>query len=141
MNTRKEYEKEYYEKNKERIKARVRAHRYKYIEKHREQQRRYRKENPDKVRDSKMKSFYGIGLDRYNELVLEQNNKCAICRNEETIKDNRTGLIKKLSVDHCHDTGIIRGLLCNNCNRAMGLFRDDPDILRKAILYLENRHV
>jgi hypothetical protein len=45
--------------------------------------------------------------------------------------------IVKLAVDHCHDTGKVRRLLCHNCNRALGLFKDNSDILRKAADYVE----
>ncbi len=58
---------------------------------------------------------------------ISQDGKCAICR----IVPSRT-----MAVDHCHDTGAIRGLLCSNCNTGIGLLRDNPEILARAIIYL-----
>ena len=60
---------------------------------------------------------------------------CAVCRNPETTLGNN-GRIKNLAVDHDHITGRVRGLLCNNCNRALGLLRDDREVLQRAIDYL-----
>jgi len=75
------------------------------------------------------------GASLFSELLLKQNNVCAICSNPETSKRYRS-----LSVDHDHSTGKIRGLLCSNCNRALGLLKDDILVLKKAIDYLnENK--
>lgn len=72
---------------------------------------------------------YGISLQVYNEMVIKQNNVCAICNNFERVK-------KVLSVDHCHKTGKVRGLLCSDCNNGLGQFKDDCTILNNAIKYL-----
>ena len=69
----------------------------------------------------------------YEELYKSQDGKCAICGTEKPSKSGRT---KRLSIDHCHETNIVRGLLCERCNRALGLFGDDTKILIKAISYL-----
>jgi len=72
---------------------------------------------------------YGITVDIYNQMYEDQKGLCWIC----------TGLPtdgKSLNVDHCHKTKQVRGLLCNLCNRALGLFRDDPAILSQAMWYL-----
>lgn len=73
--------------------------------------------------------FYRRGLttQEYEELVQNQKGCCLIC-------DQPT---KSLHVDHCHVTGDIRGLLCGNCNRALGMFRDQVDLLERAIKYLK----
>ena len=63
-------------------------------------------------------------------------NRCAICGEPETAV-SRTGRPKSISVDHDHDTGRIRGVLCDRCNRALGYLRDNPDLLRRAADYLE----
>ena len=63
-----------------------------------------------------------------------QGGKCAICREKETRK--RRGRIARLSVDHDHSTGDIRGLLCTRCNTAIGLLEDDITLLKNAIDYL-----
>ena len=78
-----------------------------------------------------LKSQYGLNLEDYNNLVKEQNHKCAICDTDEV--DSFKGL---LFVDHCHTTGKIRGLLCHHCNTALGKFKDSESILMKAIEYV-----
>lgn len=81
--------------------------------------------------DSLLKKTYGISLQEFDKLSRLQNNVCAICH-------SKCATYSRLSVDHDHETDKIRGLLCNNCNRAIGLFKDDPNILRAAADYLEN---
>lgn len=93
--------------------------------------RRWYYKNPDKVRNAKYKRNYGISLDDYNELFQKQNGLCAICFKPETRMKYR------LHIDHCHGTGKIRGLLCNTCNRALGLFKDNPEVLLRAYKYLD----
>lgn len=75
---------------------------------------------------------YGITLLDYENLLNEQNFLCKICKTSETSK-KKMGL----AVDHCHETGKVRGLLCNRCNRALGLFVDNVEILTEAVNYLE----
>ena len=96
----------------------------------------WRKRNPRYDSNLKLKTRYGITTEQYAEMVKIQNNRCAICGNEETAKHNRTGLVQKLAVDHCHTTGKNRGLLCQDCNRGLGKFKDSPQRLKKAIEYL-----
>jgi hypothetical protein len=80
---------------------------------------------------------YGITIAEYDAMSAAQGHVCAICKQPEArIKD---GKVQFLAVDHCHDTGRVRGLLCNNCNRAVGLLKDDVAILRRAVDYLEGR--
>lgn len=70
------------------------------------------------------------------ELMLEaQNGVCAICKEEEKIIDGQSKKKKPLSVDHCHNTGRIRGLLCTACNTGIGLLRHEPYILKAAAEY------
>ncbi len=94
-----------------------------------------RKENPEHFlaieRKSKFKRNYGITLEQYEEMLAKQNGKCAIC--EASSPSNRT---KYFSVDHCHTTGKVRGLLCTKCNRGLGFFNDDDKRLSTAIKYL-----
>ncbi len=77
-----------------------------------------------------LKNMYNITLEEYNTILRHQNNKCAICDKHETL------IKKRLSVDHCHETGIVRGLLCNNCNAAIGLLCEDQDIIINALDYV-----
>ncbi len=95
-------------------------------------------------------SGYGLSLKDYLTLWDSHNGKCHICRGEGfkmgARKHSRRGAKKFVSesqqalplvVDHCHDTGKVRGLLCHNCNRGIGLLQDDPEIVRIALKYLE----
>ena len=71
----------------------------------------------------------------YRELLEKQNGNCAICKKPEKRRD-KFGRLKSLAVDHCHTDGHVRGLLCADCNVALGYFGDSPDILESAIRYL-----
>lgn len=79
-----------------------------------------------------LESVNGLTEQQYKEILRQQNGKCAICRLSVTT-DNRKG---RLSVDHNHATGIVRGLLCGHCNKAIGLLRDDPTLARRLAKYL-----
>ena len=78
----------------------------------------------------------GVDAQRYQEMLREQNGVCAICHQPETAPDKASGKTKDLAIDHDHKTGKIRALLCSNCNRALGLFNDDPALLAKAQSYV-----
>lgn len=73
---------------------------------------------------------YGITIEEYNKLLLDQNYVCKICNNKN---ENRN-----LCVDHCHSTGKVRGLLCDQCNTGLGKFKDSVDLLKESINYLIN---
>jgi hypothetical protein len=75
---------------------------------------------------------YGISHEKYDEMLAAQGGVCAICSQPERSARNR-----HLAVDHCHKTGKVRGLLCTNCNRALGLFSESPAVLSFAINYIE----
>lgn len=79
-------------------------------------------------------------LEEFDMRKKEQNNKCAICNNEETARDHRTKSIKELAVDHSHATGQVRGLLCRQCNSLLGMAHDNIDILKASIYYLSIRN-
>lgn len=88
--------------------------------------------NKDEWRDQNFKRKYGITLLQYNTMLSKQKGNCAICNNP--CPSN-----KRLAVDHSHKTGIVRGLLCIHCNQALGHFKDDPALIKKAIDYLITR--
>lgn len=77
---------------------------------------------------------YGISPKEYIELLEKHHHVCAICGKPET--RIHQGVLAALSIDHDHDTGKIRGLLCTRCNSAIGHFYEDVEIMRKAIDYL-----
>jgi hypothetical protein len=78
---------------------------------------------------------FNITTEKYNEMFLKQNGCCAICgKHQKKFK-------KAFAVDHCHKTGEIRGLLCSNCNRAIGYLYDNILYLNSAIQYLNKYNV
>lgn len=100
------------------------------LAKDRERSRRWRARN-DKSEQTR-RLLYGMSPGQYDQMLADQGGVCAICGKAPT----GTGSRSKLRVDHCHTSGRVRGLLCNSCNLAVGNFRDDPEIMRKAIEYL-----
>ena len=78
-----------------------------------------------------VKVKYGLSIEQVQELYVSQNNQCAICKDV-------FGDTYKTQIDHCHQTGRVRGLLCINCNWLLGHSRDKPSLLREAANYLEN---
>ena len=94
----------------------------------------YRNNNPKKAKsaddNSRLKRVYGIDLVEYNRMFAAQGGCCAGC------KRHQSELKFKLAVDHCHSSGIIRGLLCISCNAALGNVKDDIEILDSLITYL-----
>lgn len=79
-----------------------------------------------------LKYKFGITEEQYDKMLADQQNCCAICKSSES-GDKRSS---RLSVDHCHSTGKIRGLLCSACNKAIGLMGESQEILGSAIRYL-----
>lgn len=93
-------------------------------------QRGWRKRNPLRAKEYELRRMFGISLAEYEKMLAEQDGKCAICGQEDQWFS--------LAVDHCHGTNRIRGLLCSQCNRGLGLFRDNPDYLDRAADYLRH---
>lgn len=91
----------------------------------------------ESIRHHAMKGKYGIGMDEYRRKHDEQSGLCAVCGKPETAR--RKGKLLMLAVDHSHVTSQVRDLLCNRCNKGLGCFFDDPQILRQAADYLR-RH-
>jgi hypothetical protein len=101
---------------------------------------RYKKNNRDRIaaltRKSALKQRYGITPDQYDAMMLNQGGCCAICK-------TASGTRRKLCVDHCHQTGKVRALLCDKCNSGIGAFKDDPALMIRAaefvMAYMEAR--
>jgi hypothetical protein len=122
---------------KECVLTRVAKYRADNIDKVRAAQRLSKQRRPDVYRNKNLKYNYGITLDDYNQMLAEQDGRCAICRQPETMIHPKSGQTKELAVDHCHTTGQVRGLLCNRCNTTIGLFNDDPTVIEAAAQYLK----
>ena len=84
-------------------------------------------------RRRKTLACYGITPEDFNDMLEEQDNRCKICNIEE-----RHAAKGRFHVDHCHDTGKVRGLLCSKCNQGLGMFNDNSQFLREAATYLED---
>ena len=100
-----------------------------------EKERTYQREYAmtPKRKGTRRKYLYGLTPEQYENMILEQEFKCAICGIHETaIKGKR-----RLCIDHNHVTGKVRGLLCPHCNLMLGTAKDDPNILREGAKYLE----
>lgn len=81
---------------------------------------------------SRLAGKYGITLQDYNRMIIEQDGRCAIC-----LSDDPRGRGGNFHIDHCHSSNTVRGLLCANCNTAIGLLFENIETLANAIQYLE----
>lgn len=147
----------WYEENREHVIARVRQWgadnpdriRERYTtDRYRQSQRSYRAKNRDRINEqqrtlraadperyrrydlSRRLRKFGVTLDQYDALIEAQGGVCAICEGPPNGKDD------VFHVDHDHQTGMLRGLLCHSCNTSLGHFRDDVVVLQRAIEYL-----
>jgi hypothetical protein len=109
------YQRAYYQRNKEKVSAYDRMRKVR---------------DAEKIRARDIKKKYGMTPEVFDALHSSQQGACAICRNPLTTENRGT------VVDHCHDTGKVRGLLCQGCNRGIGLLKDDATVLASAIEYL-----
>lgn len=92
--------------------------------------------NKQKIWENKLQYRYGLTKEDYDYLLIKQNGCCAICSTNNPSSKSKKH--KYFSVDHCHETGRIRGLLCATCNSAIGLLGDCPTTITKAALYLSS---
>jgi hypothetical protein len=119
-------------KNPEKYRQRDAQQRIKHAERIKLYNKKWRTEHPA-VYDSTLSKFYrikykyGITREEYEKMILDQNGLCGVC-----------GVLMRVpNVDHCHETGKVRGLLCVHCNSGLGSFSDDVNIMRQAIKYLD----
>lgn len=157
-NRKKEYMKAWREKNRETLneKARERHNKNKekrnkrqreiyQLQKEKDKKKKYYVENKDKIlelrhndkirtKNTHLQSRYGITLEIFNKMLVQQESKCHICsiHIDEAPK-------KRLCIDHCHNTGKVRKLLCFRCNTALGQVSESTEILKKMITYI-NEH-
>lgn len=94
--------------------------------------------NPKEEYNRNLVRNYGITIDDYEEKLKLQNNVCAICKKLETHL-TKSGEVKKLALDHCHNSKKLRDLLCTRCNRVLGSVNDSVELLQEMIVYL-NKH-
>ena len=124
-----EYNKKYAKANSERLSEKARLNRLKNKERQDAKHKEWLAKNPDNKRNGDLLRQYGINLNDYHKMLEEQKHLCKICKGPPTGKG-------VLHVDHCHETGSVRGLLCNKCNIGLGHFNDSKELLQKALDYL-----
>jgi hypothetical protein len=135
---RKIYNKEWRAKHPNYYKIRDNAHKDEKKGYYGENKERYKKGfhlyglNHTKEQRARNLKKYGLTDEDYNNMFTAQGGKCLICGKHQS------ELKKALSVDHCHSTGNIRGLLCNNCNVGIGFLLHSPDIIESALNYIKN---
>jgi hypothetical protein len=115
----------------EEIKAKVKKWQLDNPERHAENQARWR-DSGGKARSNRkshLKRTFGLTLEEYDEMLAAQRGGCAICG--DTPEAGKT-----LHIDHDHETGLVRGLLCQRCNHGLGLFREDDTLLQEAAAYV-----
>lgn len=123
-------------KNREKTNARAREKYAADPSAHKTRHARYILKDPDAHRLAQRRRWikynYGLSFEAFETMLLGQKNKCAICRKpfDEPLS---------ASVDHCHETGRVRGLLCRLCNLALGHIQDDVDTAERLLAYVRNR--
>lgn len=109
-----------------------------------DKQKKYIKKYTRRQANWRLNKRYGITIEEYESLLENQNFQCGVCKisledykNAKNIKSERlTTRTVKFSVDHCHDSGRVRGLLCHKCNMGLGYFNDNPELTQAATNYL-----
>lgn len=130
---------------------RLKRWREKYPERHRAAVRKWQLENPEKVvansrrwqlkhpefhRNEYLVYNYGISLEIYDSILKKQDGVCSICKRPE--RAIFKGKVKRLTVDHCHNSKKVRGLLCHSCNVSLGLLKENPETMRAMADYIES---
>lgn len=131
-----EYSKKWSDKNKDLKRKNNKKWYLRNKEEVKNKSKQYRIENPISVLENNLKK-HGLTILEYNKLFQLQNGLCKICKKPEIRKNQFNKKPCRLNVDHDHKTGKIRGLLCNACNTALGLLRDNIANLNRAIRYLQ----
>ncbi len=127
----------YRDRNRELLRQKNKLYKLNNLEKVRAQQRRWRARNSgEKRRDYNLKALYGITSEWFEAKLAEQGGGCAICGDKDKGRK-----IRSLHVDHCHATGVNRGVLCELCNHAIERIESVPDWIVKALAYLEKYKV
>lgn len=124
-----EVHRDYYNRNKAQLAAKRQLEPEKYIERDRKYYDTHRDEYHKRSAVYRKTKRYGLMSGEYETMWANQQGKCPICTTDLS-RDKRT------NIDHCHATGKVRALLCGHCNRGLGLFRDNSEILRNAANYI-----
>lgn len=126
--------KEYRDQNKAQRRETIKAWRAAHPDKMREYRRKDAQRSRARIKRWREKTFYGLTPEMKQSMLQRQGNRCAIClRHEKELK-------RGLAIDHCHETGRVRGLLCHPCNQALGMLREDFNRFERAMDYLLGLH-
>ena len=111
---------------------------YKNLEQRKEYNKNYWIKNKTKLLINKtqynLNRRYGLTEDQYNKMLSDQNYSCKVCNK------HKSNFKRNLTVDHCHKTNKIRGLLCNGCNTGLGQLKEDTKIMQKLIEYIKEHN-
>lgn len=97
----------------------------------------YYEQNKDKVKAKRIEREYGLSPDEHKRMKKEQNNLCKLCGKPETGINGTSGEVQELCVDHCHETGKVRGLLCRRCNHLIACLGDTEQSIEKVLEYMK----
>jgi len=128
---RKAKQREYWNKNREILNAKKRIYVLAHLEEIRVKGRKYAKNHRAERKEYYLKRLYGLSKDEFENIFHQQGKACAICGKKDCNS-------KELHVDHDHASGAVRGILCSNCNTALGLIKDNPKIAQTMVDYLGN---
>src|SRR5690606_20515055 len=93
--------------------------------------------DPELAKVRSLKRDYGLTLEEYEAMIKDQNGRCAICNEIPKEIPRKNGVSWRFAVDHCHESGKVRALLCVRCNTALGHFRDNPQYMIAAAGYIQ----
>ena len=124
--------KEYYRNHKEKLKTKNKEYYLNHKEKLKTKHKEYYNKHKEEFKKYHLKNRYSLSISKFNNLLLAQNMKCAICKEPLDLQNPHN-----VNIDHDHKTGKIRGILCNKCNVAIGLLRDNPEYAYSAFIYLK----
>jgi DNA-directed RNA polymerase subunit RPC12/RpoP len=100
-------------------------------------QNKHRKKYPERFINARLQQRYALSISLRNTILEQQNYQCAICKKPF---DLALGFERRVHIDHNHETKKVRGILCNKCNWALGLFDESTENLKTAIKYLEREN-
>jgi len=106
-----------------------------------EQNKAVKARNPDKYKDLRLRRKFNISLAHYTFLLINQGHVCMLCQQPETVRDSKSDKLKDLAVDHCHTTKKVRGLLCQSCNMAFGLIKENANTARRIYKYAKHHEL
>lgn len=147
-----EYKSAYRERHPERVRESKRLNYARNSEAYLARNKAWRARNPDKIaeytrnpdrREDRLRRIHGISLDQFHEMWNQQNGQCPICLRdlpyEYLNREELKAAPVKPHVDHSHADDVVRGILCSTCNQGIGMFREDPEVFARAVVYLSGQ--